>query len=157
MSDFCQNKTSPYDIRNEDKPLIKAAIGFADWLAARPDVTAAQIKAINEMRLFLQRLPAPPPPHLHGEFGFESHADDASLDHGHLGCWTVSVCRAMLEIFYIINEESDGFSWELCPGHVNRNDLANANDWIEQVSSPEKLLPAGQHIVIQASTWSVVD
>jgi len=157
LTDVCQDKILPYDVRETEYALIEAAIGLANWLTARPEVTEKQLEAVNLMRLFLQNLPAPPPLDLNEDFGFEIQPDDPEWDGGHLGSWAVSVCRAMFEIFCVGRDDLSEFSWELCPGRLNRNDLSNAIAWIEQVAAPEKLLLPGQRIVIEASTWSVND
>lgn len=153
--DTCQNKNSPYEIRDDEQALIEAAIGLANWLADCPEVTVQQLEAISRMRTFLENLPVPPPSDLHGEFGFEFQPDDDLWDGGHLGCWSVSVCRAMFEIFCVGRDDLPEFTWELCPGSQNRNDLSNAIAWINQVSNPKNLKLQGQHLVIQASTWSI--
>lgn len=157
MKDFCQDKVSPYNLKPEEAALFKAAIGLADWLVARPDATPAQLDAIGRIRQFLQDLPKPPPLDLHGEFGFEILPDDDTWDGGHLGAWEVSVCRAMFEIYYAGNDEGPEFSWILCPGCQNHNDMTYAPDWIQRVSDPMKLLQPGQRLILQASTWNVVE
>ena len=154
MTDCCKDKTSPYDLRPDEKELIEAAIGLADWLAARPDVNREQLNAIAEMRNFLRNLPAPPAPGLNGEIGYRFELTDNVPERGHFGSWCVSVCRAMFEIFHVGADDTDEFEWLLCPGETNRNSLSKAREWIEQVADPMRLLPPGQKLVIEASTWS---
>ena len=43
MTDICQDKVSPYNLKPEEAAVFSAAIGLADWLAARPDVMTAQL------------------------------------------------------------------------------------------------------------------
>ncbi|MCX8038794.1 MAG: hypothetical protein N3D11_17435 [Candidatus Sumerlaeia bacterium] len=157
MIDCCEDKTSPYEIRPEDAGLINAAIALGEQLYDFPEATLQQREAISQMLTFLRRLPAPPPPELHGEFGFELQPDNDSCDGGHFGCWSVSVCRAMFEIFSCGQDDFDEFSWNLCPGHPNRNELSKADTWIKQTSNPRALMLPGQRLVIEASTWSVKD
>ena len=150
MSDCCQDKISPYDIRPDEEKLIRAAIGLGEWLASQAEATEPQKAAIAQMLAFLRNLPAPPPPGLHGEFGFEfAHPN------GHSGAWSVSVGRAMFEIFCCGRDDLPEFSWLLCPGAVNHNDLSCADHWIAQVSDPHALAIPDHPFVIEASTWSV--
>lgn len=153
MHDCCQDKASPYDIRPEEEKLIQAAIGLGEWLAAQPESTAPQRAAIVQMLAFLRNLPAPPPAGLHGEFGFEFVHNN--LDIGHGGAWSVSVCRAMFEIFCCARDDLPEFSWVLCPGAVNKNDLITVEAWIAQVSNPRKLAIPEHSMAIEASTWAV--
>lgn len=153
MEDCCKDKTSPYDIRPEEKKLIEAAIGLADWLAARSEVTGEQLNAIFEMRSFLKNLPSSPPPGFNAEIGFSFESDD-DPDQGEFGCWGVSVCRAGFEIFFFNKDDADEFEWILCPGETNRNSLKYAQAWIDQVADPVRQLPQGHRFVIEASTWS---
>ena len=109
------------------------------------------------MREFLLDLPKPPPLDLHGEFGFEIVSDDERGDESHFGAWEVGVCRSMFEIYNARNDSGPEFTWLLCPGCENFNDLTYAQVWIQAVSDPLKLLKPGQRLVLQASTWKVVE
>lgn len=155
MDDICNDKTSLYDIRLEDGSLINAAICLGEWLAMQAEATEAQRSAIAKIIVFLRNLPNPPPPDLHGEFGFEFQPNAKSKCTNNSGFWTVSVCRGMLEIFSCGRDNSTEFSWLLCPGTRNTNELSNASDWINQVSDPFKLMPPDHKLVIEASTWNV--
>lgn len=156
MKDCCQDKTSPYDIRDADNNLIRACISFGDALLSHTSITQTEIEAIRKMLQFLRRLPEPPPYGLHGEFGFRIEPDVDDWEGGHLSCWSVSVCRAMFEIFSCQDdEEADELSWLLCPGQQNFNDLTNAPSWIAEVSKMEENLKPGQRLVVEASTWSI--
>ena len=141
-------------MRPEDAPLIHAAIQLGEWLYVQPGTDQLQQTAIAAMLTFLRNLPNPPPAGLHGEFGFEYQSNDES---GHSGCWTVCVCRALFEICSCGLDHITGFSWELCSGHKNMNDLTYAEKWISQVANPYKHLPPEHTFVIEASTWSVED
>lgn len=151
MVDFRKEKTSLYDIRAEDSQLIEAALSLADWLATQAETTGSQLAAIEKMRLFLRNLPAPPPSGFNGEFGFRF--DHNNPDIGHAGCWMVSVCRGMFEIFSTGRDDLPEFEWLLRPGESNRNDLAAAQDWIAQVRNPHVLAIPLHQMVIEATTW----
>jgi hypothetical protein len=153
-ANICLNCTADYDLRPEEARLFEAAIGLADLLAAL-DLTDSQHHAIAEMRAFLTHLPAPPPDGFNGEFGFEFQSENDELEGGYSGAWGVSVCRGLLEIFSDGFEGRGGFSWELCPGQRNQRDLTHVGEWIEQVSAPLSILPMGQVLVVEASTWKV--
>ncbi len=158
MRDCCQDKTSPYDIREEESDLIRACIDLGDWLLRRPEITLSEAQSVREVQKFLEDLPSPPKHGLHGEYGFKIEPDVADWDEGHLGCWAVSVCRAMFEIYSCHNDTEEGdLEWLLCPGHKNHNYLLNAKVWISEVAFPEELLDSGQRLVIEASAWSVKD
>lgn len=153
MADCCQDKASPYDIREEEHELIRAAIQLGEWLAAQAEATVTQQVAIAKILEFLRNLPAPPPPGLHGEFGFRY--DYAGENVGHCGSWMVSVCRTTFEIFSNGREELPEFEWLLCPGATNHNNLSAAPAWIAQVSNPRALAIPNRIMVVEASTWSV--
>jgi hypothetical protein len=157
MTDCCQDKTSPYQIREEEWKLFEAAIRFGDWLAEFPAITGDEIKAIRDMQNFLQNLPSAPPPGLHGEFGFRVESISGGPDLGHFGCWSVSVCRAMLEVYFCSDDNIPEFEWLLCPGCENTNDLRDVDKWIDQISAPFSLLGEDQQLVVEASTWQVKD
>jgi len=70
MTDCCQDKTSPYEIRPEESALFDAAIVFGDWLADFPLANREEIAAIREMQTFLRNLPSAPPPNFNAEYGF---------------------------------------------------------------------------------------
>ncbi|MFC4861224.1 hypothetical protein ACS8MQ_08800 [Pseudomonas sp. MAHUQ-62] len=152
--DYCQDKTSQYDIRPAETDLMHAAIALAERLLEY-QLTASQRSAITEMLAFLRNLPAPPPAGLNGEFGFEFRLDSEQDDGGHAGAWMICVCRGLFEVFGSGYEPLTGFSWELCPGKPNRNDLTHAHKWIEQVTDPYGLLPKGHQLIIAAETWTV--
>lgn len=154
---WCKNKTSPYDIRQDDKALIQAAIRLGELLLTYEDITSEQHDSIIEMLAFLRNLPAQARLGLHGEFGFQLLADDETWDEGHYGCWYVSVGRGMLEIFCNGRDDLPEFMWELCPAHKNLNNMTHAHDWIAQVSDPHALILPGKRLRIEASTWSVSD
>jgi hypothetical protein len=150
LNDCCQDKISPYDMRPEEDKLIRAAIDLGKWLESQVEATESQKAAIAKMLTFLRNLPEPPPIDLHGEFGFEiAHPDD------YYSSWSVSVCRAMFEICCCSQNDLPEFSWVLCPGAINNNDLTIADEWIAQVSKPHLLLTPNSYFVIEASTWSV--
>lgn len=155
MTDCCQDKTSPYDIRPEENDLFEAAIVLGDWLADFPSAKREEIVAIREMQAFLRSLPSAPPPNFNAEYGFRIETSNDEI--GHFGSWSVSICRAMLEVCCCAHETEPEFEWVLCPGWKNDNDLRFAKDWIRQVSDPLKLIGKDQVIVIQASKWSVRD
>lgn len=152
MVDFRQENTLSYDIRAEESQLFDAAFGLADWLAAQAETTGPQLAAIDKMRLFLRNLPAPPPAGFNGEFGFRF--DHNNPDIGHAGCWMVSVCRGMLEIFCTGRDDLPEFEWLLRPGESNRNDLAAAQDWIAQVRNPRLLAIPLHHLALEASVYA---
>lgn len=154
LRDCCQDKTSPYDIRPAETGLFRAAIELAERLLEH-DVTDLQRGAITEMLAFLRNLPAPPPAGLNGEFGFELQSESDVSDGGHAGAWVVCVCRGLLEVFSSGYEPLTDFSWELCPGKPNQNDLSHAHEWIKQVADPYSLLPEGHRLVVEAETWAV--
>jgi hypothetical protein len=154
MTDCCHDKTSPYEIRPEEIDLFAAAILFGDWLAELPSATYDEIAAIREMQTFLRSLPSAPPPDFNAHYGFRIETSNEEM--GHFGWWSVSVCRAMLEVTCSGHENEPQFAWLLCPGWKNNNDLRFAKDWMRQVSDPLKLIGNDQSIVIQASKWSVV-
>lgn len=150
MRDCCQDKSSPYDIRQEEGKLIRAAISLGEWLASQDEATEPQRVAIAKMLAFLRNLPDPPPLDLHGEFGFEFvHPNGDSCT------WTVCVCRTMFEIFCCGRDDLPQLRWLLYPGEVNRNDLSKADAWISQVSDPHALAIPNHSFVIEASTWTV--
>lgn len=152
--DYCQDKTSLYDIRPAEAGLFRAAIELAERLLEH-DVIDLQHSAITEMLAFLRNLPAPPPAGLNGEFGFEFKPDSGDSDGGHAGAWVVCVYGGLFEVFSSGDEPPMGFSWELCPGKLNKNDLSYAHDWIEQVADPYGVLPEGHHLAVEAVTWTV--
>lgn len=129
---------------------------MANWLEKRPEASAEQIQALLEMKNFLINLPKPPTDTLNGEFGFEIVPDDKNWNGDHLGSWAASIGRAMFEIFSVGDDEFEEFTWELCPGMENHNNLSHAELWISQVSNPEALLAPGQKLVIDTSLWQVV-
>jgi len=155
MTDCCQDKTSPYEIRPEDHDLFAAAIAFGDWLAEVPSASSSEIAAIREMQSFLRSLPSAPPPDFNAEFGFRIESNNENDDQGHFGSWSVSVCRAMLEIGCCGHDTEPEFSWLLCPGWKNDNNLQFAQDWIKQVANPLALIGKNQLLVVEASRWSV--
>ncbi|MDT4825828.1 hypothetical protein FQZ97_591210 [compost metagenome] len=150
----CQDKISPYDIRPSEAGLIGAAIGLAEWLL-KHEIGGSQRFAISEMLAFLRNLPEPPPVGLNGEFGFEFQPIPEEPGGEHAGVWVVSVCRGMFEIISSGCEPLAEFSWELCPGQLNRNDLSHAGEWVEQVAEPYRGLPEGHRLVVEAATWAV--
>lgn len=150
ICDICQDKDSPYDIRLEEIELINAAIGLGRWLAGQKEATESQKLDIFKILNFLENLPAPPPTHLHGEFGFVFDHED-----GHQGSWFVSVCRAHFEIFCCGRHDLPEFYWCLCPGSQNHNNLTWADEWISQVSEPRALALSDCTLTIEASTWTV--
>jgi len=154
-SDYCKDKTSPYDLRPEDAELFQTAIDFGERLSRHSLATIENRQAIAKMLEFLRNLPNPPPPKLHGEFGFMIVPDEG--DGGHAGSWTVSVCRALLEIFCCGRDDLPEYSWELCPGRENLNIYTNAKEWIKQIGDPDSLITPGHHLKIEASTWSIVE
>lgn len=153
--DYCQDKTSPYDIRPDETAMLRAAIGLAERLLEH-ELADPQRRAITEMLTFLRNLPAPPPAGLNGEFGFEFQPDSGESDGGHAGAWVVSVSRGLFEVFSSGYEPLTGFSWVLCPGKPNQNDLTHANEWIEQVADPYGVLPERHHLVVEAVTQMVI-
>lgn len=152
MIESRQDETSSYDIRAEESPLIEAALGLGDWLADQAETTDEQRAAIEEMQLFLRNLPAPPPDGFRGEFGFRF---DSIPDVGHAGCWMVSVCRGMLEIFGHSRDGLPEFEWLLLPGESNRNDLATAQGWIAQLRKPQLLAIPLHRMAIEATAGTV--
>ena len=155
MTDCCQDKTSPYEIRPQEKDLFAAAIVFGDWLAEFPTASHHEIAAIMEMQTFLRNLPAAPPPDFNAEYGFQIETSNEEM--GHFGSWSVSICRAMLEVICCGHETEPEFAWLLCPSWKNNNDLRFAKDWMRQVSDPLKVIGNDQSIVIQVSKWSIKD
>lgn len=152
--DCCQDKTSPYDVRPDEADLFSAAIALGERLLEH-QLATSQRSAITEMLTFLRNLPAPPPAGLNGEFGFEFRSEYDEDAGGHSGAWMISVCRGLFEIFSSGYESLTRFSWELCPGKPNRNDLTHARAWIEQVTNPYTLLPVEHHFIVEAETWVV--
>lgn len=157
MTDCCEHKTSPYDIRPDDSVLIDAAIRLGEWLYSYQQTTQQQREAISLMLAFLRNLPAPPLAGLHGEFGFQFESEDETIDEGHYGSWKVCVCRSMFEMFGCGRDDLPELSWLLCPGHSNRNDMSHAAAWATQVANPMSLVQPGQRLVVEASTWSIQD
>lgn len=155
MQDCCKDKISLYDIRPEDGPLINAAIGLGEWLAKQPEAAESQRFAIFKVLAFLRNLPNPPPPGLHGEFGFEFYFDDESEDGNDFASWSVGVCRGMFEIFSCGLNNLPEFSWVLCPGDENSNDLKRSVYWIRQVLDPRALVPLDRQLLIEGATWDV--
>ena len=153
MTDCCQDKTSLYEIRPEEKEIFAAAIVFGDWLAEFPSASHDEIAAIRKMQTFLRNLPSAPPPNFNADYGFRIETSNEEM--GHFGWWSVSGCRAMLEITCCGHEIESEFAWVLCPGWKNNNDLRFAKDGMRQASDPLKLIGHEQSIVIQASKWSV--
>ncbi len=150
IRDCCQDKTSPYDIRPEDKPLIDAAINLGEWLSNQAITSDEEKSAIQKMLTFLNNLPSPPPEGLNAEFGFffESINPNA-VSHG--GTWSVSVCRGMFEMYSVPVDEDDEFSWLLCPGIENQNSLYNSDTWIRQISNPNALAVDKHKLTLEAS------
>jgi len=154
---WCKDKTSPYDIRPEDGPLISAAIKLGELLQTYEEATQEQKDAIAAILTFLRNLPAQAPVGLHGDFGFDFVADDETWDHGIHGSWFVSLYRGGFEIGCVPLEGLPEFAWELCPGWKNLNRMDTAGEWITQVLDPRSLLLPGKRFRIQAKTISVSD
>jgi hypothetical protein len=155
VPDICEDKLSPYDIREEEYALIESAKALGSWLQSQSETTREQLRAIEQMLEFLQALPAQSRTGFAGEFGFSYLMQDEFG--AHCGSWAVSVCRGMFEIFSTGREESEEFSWLLCPGRTNTNELLNAELWTQQVQQPRALVIAGTKFTIGASVWETND
>lgn len=155
MVDTCQDKTSPYNLRDADAPLLRAAASLGEWLMQQPESSEAHRQAIVDMLAFLRNLPNPPPHQFNAEFGFEVCSSSDITEGSFKYCWSVSVCRAGIEIFSIGNDAFYDFFWFLCPGCENSNDLSMAHEWIQQVADPRRLVPLNHHLVIDAGRWQV--
>ena len=151
MADVSDNKVSPYDLREIDFPLLDAALELGDWLLRQSETTAEQSHAITLMVDFLQCLPTQPRVGFAGEFGFSYVMEDEFG--AHCGSWAVSVCGGMFEMFSTGRDESEEFSWLLCPGRPNTNELHNATLWISQLKHPRSYPVAGSKFTIDASIW----
>ena len=166
MSDICEDKTSPYDIRPSDAKLIGAAKSLGHKLASISGCTEEQRNAITAMLTFLENLPAPPPPQFNAEFGFQVECESVTPETPLCRGWNVSVCRSCFEIgsFYsdaFCNDDFEEFEfefeWMVCPGKPNLNGDFNLVPWINQVFDPESLVSDGYRLLIDASVWKVVN
>jgi len=154
MSPICKDKTSQYDIRPDDLPLIKASIQLGKWIAARPEITPDELCAVNQVLDILNNLPNPPPVDFDGGFEFQILPLDELWDGGnYLGLWSVDIDHSFIEISSCFPDDQNEFGWSLCPGESNRNNPSYAEDWIKEVSDPEKLLLPDLGIFILAETW----
>lgn len=145
-----------YDIRQDDAPLIEAAIALGEWLQVQPDFPQSQLDALKLILSALCDLPSSPPPDLCGEFGFDL-VSIAKPDHGHHGAWGVSFCRSWFEMYSAKSDEYDPeeFAWELRPGEQNRNSLSNDALWISEIANPRALIRDGLRISFKASATKV--
>lgn len=166
-------KTEPmyFQLKPEDEPLTKAALGMGDWLLAHPSTTEEQKTAILLLQEGLRRLPAMTPG-LDAEYGFSIVADEGVLV-GLYRSWQVSLyppgnldITSLYTPFPYPSDQQEWYelahemmahelSFEIRAGKSHNIGTYYFEEWIAEVGSPELHLKDGVHLEIEAEMRDV--
>ena len=156
-----------FQLKLQDDPLIRAALGLGDWLLVYPDTTEEQKTAVFLLQDGLRRLPAVTPG-LDAEYGFRIIAADEALT-GIDRSWRVNLyppCNLDITNCYTpFPYPTDEDEWmelvhemmahelffEIEAGKPHDIGTYYFEEWIAEVGSPASLLTEGYHLEIEAT------
>jgi hypothetical protein len=146
-----------YLIATNEKPLITAAIDLGDWITAQREISRKQRKIINEVQQALRQLPRFSRG-VTGEYGFQLR--NLNGDGMLYRAWRVSLSPAGLEIYSVYSpdrkiELTEKMSHELNfwirPGETSGHNGHYLEEWIDEVSDPDRFKPESIEFGIYAS------
>jgi len=142
--------TMSYVLREQDRVLIRAALGLGDWILNQPDVTRAQRRAVEAVQDAMRALPAAPPPMI-AEYGFHARREIPE-GNGLYRAWRVSLSPAGLEIFSVWSPDekieyeeklAHELNYWLRPDRPSKHDGYYMAEWIAEVADPERFREPG--------------
>lgn len=143
-----QDYTSLYDIRNEDKPLILAALEFCNiFLQPHETPYSSADEPVEKVIAVLNNLPNPAPKGLSVTctvfINDETDQEYASLD---IDLDGAEITISQSPSTKLARKEIASLSWNVKPGAVNENNINAILELIENLKTPERLLRPGLYM-----------
>jgi hypothetical protein len=152
--------TLKWHIRNQDKPLINAAIQLGEYIKNYTQTTPAQKQTISQIQNCLKNLPNYTPG-ISAGYELNIVNNPGFLEMGIRRSWSVEIFNDSIEIMSEYDSfpepedrfENAGIELNFCliAGKERNNDQTNYLRWIIETSNPDLFLTNGYHAEIEVT------
>jgi len=153
-------ETLKWHLREEDKPLINAAIQLGEYIKNNPQTTPVQKRTILQIQNCLKNLPNYTPG-ITASYELKIVNNTDFSEAGIKRSWTVEIFNDTIEImseYDSFPDSKDRFentpielNFCLIAGKKRNNDLKNYMRWIIETSNPDLFLTNGYHSEIDVT------